>query len=576
MTDSPIPVADSAQTRALLGRMLSVRRLRLVTAGLALSAAAAAGLAVPAALGRIVDAVIGKDAGVLPVLIAIVVGAGVLHAGLTALGRLLVARLGESVLAELRQDVVSRLLRLPSRLVEHAGRGELVARAAGDARVVADVVNAVLPAFASAAFAVVVTVLGLTAINPWFAVAALMAVPVQAIALRRFLRRARPAYLAAREAQGERSQLTLESIDAGDTVRAMQVADAREERVDQAARAAVELEMRAVRVSVGFWNQLNVAEFAGLGAVLTAGFLLVGADIVTVGSATAAALYFHALFGPVGMVLGGIDELQKAAAALARMAGVLASPARPPVVQREERGAAEIELRGVGFGYEAGFRLSDVTMTIPTGATAALVGASGAGKSTVAALVLGALEPEAGSVRVGGLQPGETGSVPVPRVGLAGQEPHIFAASLADNLRLARPGATENEILAALTALDADSLAVTLPDGLDTVVGAGGHALSVVEEQQVALARLLLHDPDVLVLDEATAAAGGSDALDRAVARVSAGRTTLTIAHRLDQAERADLVFVLQDGRVVEHGTHAQLVAAGGVYARLWEAWTRR
>jgi ATP-binding cassette subfamily C protein len=164
----------------------------------------------------------------------------------------------------------------------------------------------------------------------------------------------------------------------------------------------------------------------------------------------------------------------------------------------------------------------------------------------------------------------------MPRIGLAGQEPHVFAGPLADDLRLARPGAGDGELRAALDAVGALGWVDRLPEGLGTVVGSGGHRLTIVESQQLALARLLLHDPAVLVLDEATAAAGGDGdhVLDRAIARVATGRTTMTIAHRLDQAARADRVIVLDAGGVVEQGRHEELVAAGGAYGRLWAAWS--
>ena len=570
-----LPVASPSATWRTLGGLLRARWLPLSVAAATLAVASVAGLALPATLGVIVDAAIGGHAQRLPLLVAVLAGAGVLHGVLTGLGRLLVARLGEGLLARLREQVVTRLLHVPPATVERAGRGELVSRASSDVRIVGDVVLGVLPAFVSAAFAVAVTIVGLGAIDVRFALAALAAVPVQVIATRRYLRHARPLFLAARAAEGERSQRMFEAVDAAETVRAMGVSREREAVVDEAAARAVADELRAIRVSVGFWNRLNVAELVGLGAVLVVGFLLVGADAATVGGATAAALYFHALFGPIGTVLGSVDELQKAGAALARMVGVLQLPERPRRVAPPRSAAVDVVLDGVDFAYGEGFALDGVTFTVPAGQTLALVGASGAGKSTVAALVLGTLVADAGRVRVGDhdVATDAEGAV-APRVALVGQEPHVFAGTLADDLLLARPDASEADLRTALDAVGALAWADHLPEGLQTVVGAGGHALSLVEAQQLALARILLHDPDALVLDEATAAAGGERALDRAVVRVADGRTTIAIAHRLDQAARADRIVVLDHGRVVEQGRHDELVAAGGRYARLWAAWS--
>ncbi|MFK4730536.1 ABC transporter ATP-binding protein [Agromyces mediolanus] len=577
MSTTPLPVAGPRETRRALRRLFRGRAGALCLAAAVLLLAALAGLALPAALGGIVDAVLGGDPAALLPLVLVIAGVGLANAGLTGLGRALVARLGERVLAELRGLVVTRLIRLPATVVERAGRGDLVSRASTDTRIVGDVVSNIVPSFASAGFTVVVTLVGLGALDWRFALAALAAVPVQLLALRAYLKRARPVYRAARAAEGERAQRILESVDAADTVRAMGVSAERERVVDEAAMRSVELERRAARISVGFWNQLNLAEFLGLAAVLGAGFLLVGADLATVGAATTAALYFHALFGPVGQVLGSVDELQKAAAGLARLVGVLELPERGSRPAPSRGGAAGLELDRVGFAYDGATALDGVSFAVAPGETVALVGASGAGKSTVAALVLGALEPERGRVLLDGLDVGAaTAETRLPRIGLAGQEPHVFAGPLGDDLRLARPGAAEPELRAALDAVGALGWVDRLPEGLGTVVGAGGHRLTIVESQQLALARLLLHDPAILVLDEATAAAGGDGdhLLDRAIARVAAGRTTVTIAHRLDQAARADRVIVLDRGAVVEEGAHAELVAADGVYGRLWAAWT--
>ncbi|WP_399880169.1 ATP-binding cassette domain-containing protein [Streptomyces sp. BBFR51] len=307
------------------------------------------------------------------------------------------------------------------------------------------------------------------------------------------------------------------------------------------------------------------APFVGLTAVLVTGFHLVRADAVTVGAVTAAALYFHRLFNPIGFLITQFDDFQEAGASLARLAGVatMSPPAEPEAP--ETPADASLELRDVAHAYGDRTVLRDVTLRVAPGERVALVGASGAGKTTLASVAAGVLRPTVGTVRLGGARLERIGDSVLGRhIGLLSQERHVLHGTLLDNVRLGRPTADDEQVLAALGAVGALDWVRALPDGAATRVGEGAHRLTAAQAGHLALARLALADPPVAVLDEATAEAGsaGARVLEEAAEAATRGRTTLLVAHRLAQAERADRILVLDQGAVVESGTHAELLAA--------------
>jgi len=311
--------------------------------------------------------------------------------------------------------------------------------------------------------------------------------------------------------------------------------------------------------------------------LLVVGFQLVRADATTVGAVTAAALFFHRLFNPIGALLGLFDEAQSAGASMTRMAGLAQLPGRDPGHEGPLPASGELVVTDLHHEYVAGRAAVDtVSFTVAPGERVAVVGATGAGKTTLGAAVAGQLRATRGTVAIGGAPLRRTPSGEREAVALVTQELHVFAMSVRDNLTLAAPEADEEQLESTLRLVDAWSWVTALPDGLDTVVGAGGLPLTPAQTQQLALARVVLADPLVVVLDEATAEAGSSGArvLETAAAAATAGRTTLMIAHRLTQARAADRVIVMAQGRIAETGTHDELVAAHGVYAELWRAWS--
>ncbi|MFE7142281.1 ABC transporter ATP-binding protein [Streptomyces sp. NPDC057644] len=607
-TDSPtpdtaaelLPIATPARTRAALRTLIRPDRGLALTGLGILVAATAVGLLVQPLLGRIVDIVAdGRPAGDLTLPVVLLVAVAVVQGLTTTLGLTRIARLGETVLARLRERFVERALNLPADRLERAGAGDLTARVTGDVARVAEAVRSALPEMARSVLAIVLTLGALALLDVRFLLAALLAVPVQLLTARWYVRRALTLYADQRVANGAQQQQLLETIGGAVTVRGLRLEEQHTERSAGRSRKAVDLTMRSVNLVLGFYGRLHIAEYIGLAAVLIAGFWLVRDGAVSIGTATAAALYFHSLFGPVNAALVLLDDAQSAAAGLARLVGVtdLAEQPEATAAPGEKRvpgekhapgekhvplkkdlphqrtapeAAAAVTAHAVSHAYGPGRPvLHEVSLTLEPGEHVALVGTSGAGKSTLARIVAGVQQPTTGTVTApaGGKD---------PSVVLVTQEVHVFTGTLAEDLRLARPDATDADLRAALSTVHALDWAEALPDGLGTVVGEGGHRLDPARAQQLALARLVLADPVLAVLDEATAEAGsaGARVLERSAEAALAGRTALVVAHRLTQAVAADRVVVLEAGRVVESGPHDELRDADGPYAALWRAWS--
>ncbi|GAB7517328.1 ABC transporter ATP-binding protein [Rhodococcus sp. no. 34] len=578
---SALPIASTKQTVRALIALLRPRKRALALTTVVLLSATACGLSTPALLGLMVDAVTeGKPFASLLRITAFMLGAAAAGVALTWWSTQLLANVAQNVLADLREDVFAATLAQPSSLVEDAGTGDLISRVSGDVEAVNTVIARVLPATVSALFMISLTLVGVGVIDWRFTVAIVAVAPIHYFALRHFLRRSGPVYRRSRAAQARRGQQLIETLGGAGTVTALRRTDEHIGRIAETSEHAISFDMQAVRLRTNFFAQLNGAELLGLAAVLSVGYWLVTTGSVSIGAATAAALYFHSLFSPIAVFLSNIDELQDAGASLARLIGVTAMPGRPTSIPASDRSEPiGVEVDRVSYSYDNSTPVIDsISISIAPGERIAVVGSSGAGKTTLAKLIAGIIPVGDGRITVDGTLIDDLSDAELRHeVVLVSQEVHVFVGTIADDLRLCAPDSDDAKIAEAVDTMKAQWIH-ELPDGLETRVGAGGYQLTAAQAQHIALVRLALLDPPVVILDEATAEAGTTAAglLDQAAELAVAGRTAVVIAHRLSQAVRADRILVMSGGRVVESGTHDELIGADGSYAALWEAWSVR
>ncbi|MFD8673892.1 ABC transporter ATP-binding protein [Streptomyces seoulensis] len=572
-----LPVADRGTVRRAAARLVRADG-RAFAGALALNAlAAGAGIVGPWLVGRIVDDVrAGRGVGAVDRLALWILLCALAQLVLARWARYVAHRFGERTLARVRETFVERLLGLPASVVERAGTGDLTARGTADVATVGTTLRDIGPELLVYAVQALFVLGAVFVLSPWLGLFGLLGLTPVWLAVRWYLRRARDAYLAEGAATSAVAEIVAATAAGARTVEAFRLERTRTAASREALERSRRSRYRTLGLRTVFFPSVEISYTIPVAGVLLVGGWLHGRGLIGLGAVVAGALYLRQFTDPLDMVLIRLEQLQSSGASFARVEGIAEAP-RAPVDTTRTPADDRIEVRGVRYAYERGGEvLRGVDLTVRPGERLAVVGASGAGKTTLSRLLAGIDAPASGSVTVGGVPVAELTPARLRRqMVLVTQEHHVFLGSVRDNLLIAEPGASDEELWRALVAVGADGWVRELPEGLDTGLGQGGTVTDGSQAQQLALARVVLADPHTLILDEATALLDPATArhTERGLAAVLAGRTVIAVAHRLHTAHDADRVAVMEDGLVTELGTHDELVAANGAYAALWRTW---
>jgi ABC-type multidrug transport system fused ATPase/permease subunit len=562
-------------------RLARPYRGRVILALLSLLAAVGTALAPPyLAKLAIDDGIRGGDLGVLTIVVAAFLAAGVLNWAASAVQLYFTAWVGERVLADLREGLFSHLQRLSLGFYERNRAGAVISRLTNDVEALDQLVTEGVTTLLQNTLTLTGSAIILFLLDWRLALAVLAVFPLMSVATSIFRRRSARAYARVRERLGSVTATLQEDVSGMRVVQAFTREGRNEENFQGVNSAYRSANYETVVLNAFYFPFVDLLSSAATAVVLGFGGYLVFDGSLTIGTLFAFIGYLTNFFDPVQQLSQLYNTFLAAVAALDKIIDVMDE--EPEVLDRMDAVALPridggVAFERVRFGYGSGPDvLHDIDLDVAPGTTVALVGHTGAGKSTIAKLLARFYDPRDGSITIDGYDLREVTQESLRRqLGIVPQEGFLFAGTVRENIAFGRPDASAEEIAAAARAVGAHEFVMKLEDGYETEVGERGARLSLGQRQLVAFARALLADPRILILDEATSSVdiGTERRIAAALGRLLAGRTAFVIAHRLSTIRNADLIVVLEHGRVVERGTHDELIAARGRYFSLYGEW---